>query len=76
MPHHDTNTMEAKIEEIHIYIVEEEFLYMASQDALLSEGYDPSSAVVGDGDPGKEEGAHGCGMTIEHKNGGLECKLK
>jgi hypothetical protein len=47
-------------------IIEEEFpellreiLHMASQDALLPEGYDISSATARDRDPGKEEGAQG-----------------
>jgi hypothetical protein len=71
--HHDTNTMEAKMEEFHICFVEEEFseelLHMASQDATLSAGYDPSRATVREGDPGKEEGAQGWSATTEHKEG-------
>lgn len=71
--HHDTNTMEEKIEEVHICIVEEEFskefLHMASQDAPLLQGYDLSSVAAKDEDPGKEEGAQGQHTTKECKYG-------
>jgi hypothetical protein len=72
--HDDPNTMEAMMEEVHICFVEEEFLtellHMAeSQDAILSEGHDPSRATTRDGDPEKEEGAQGWSATTEHKEG-------
>lgn len=57
--YHDTSTME--FPEVQICFVEEEFseelLHMASQDATLSEVYNPSGDTERDGDPGKEEGA-------------------
>jgi hypothetical protein len=71
--HHDTNTMEAKMEEFHICYVEEEFpeelLHMASQDATLSAGYDPSRATAREEDPGKKVGAQGWSATTEHQEG-------
>jgi hypothetical protein len=61
--HHNTITMEAKMEEFHICYVEEEFpeelLHMASQDATLLAGYDPSRATVREDDPVKKVGAQG-----------------
>jgi hypothetical protein len=71
--HHNTITMEAKMEEFHICYVEEEFpeelLHMASQDATLLAGYDPSRATVREDDPVKKVGAQGQSAATNHQEG-------
>ena len=64
--------MEAKLEEFHIIYIEEEFpkelLHMASQDATLSVGYDPSRATDREEDPRKKAGARGRSAVAKHRD--------
>jgi len=48
-----------EVEEVHIFIVEEEFLHLDSQDDFLLGDNELSNATTEDEDPGKEEYAQG-----------------
>jgi hypothetical protein len=71
--HHDTNTMEEKMEEFHICFVEEEFPGGTPPHGLSGchtfrrlRSFQSHSERR---DPGKEEGAQGWSTTTEHKEG-------
>jgi hypothetical protein len=74
--HHSTGTMESRMEEFHIFYVEEELpeecLQMAAQDDTILAGHDPFKVSEQEVDPGStgmgvEDGAEERSAEVDHQ---------